>query len=67
MKREVRKQMNKIKNSTPTTTYGQEVLRLEIEKNKKIAKANSKAEKGEKQQKRFSLKQAKKKKKHRGH
>ena len=67
MKRDVIKQMAKTKQSSQNNTYAQEVLRLELEKNKKIKKSNAKAEKEAKQQKVFLLKQAKKKKKHRGH
>ena len=64
MKREVKKLMEKLDKST---TYAHEQLRLELEKNKKIRKSLSKQEKSDYQQRKFLLKQEKKKEKHRGH
>lgn len=67
MKREVRKVMEKSKDQLKKTTRAQEVLRLELEINKKIKKTLDKKEIQEQLQKKFMLKQAKKKQKHRGH
>lgn len=67
MQREVRHEMEKAKNGLPGTTYAQEVLRLDLEKNKKLKQVTSKAEKEIRLEEKFQQKQAKKKKKHRGH
>lgn len=67
IKREVKKLMDKAKKGMSKVTRAQEVLKLELEKNKKMKKTVSKAEKEAKLQEKFSIKQAKKKKKHRGH
>lgn len=65
--REVKKEVTKAKRDLPRKSHAQEVLQLELEKNKKIKKTISKAEKEAKQKKLFAQKQAKKKKKVRGH
>lgn len=67
VQREVRHEMEKAKKGLPSTTHAQEVLRLELEKNKKLKKVTSKAEKEARQEERFRQKQEKKKKKQRGH
>ena len=67
MQREVRREMEKAKKGLSNATHAQEVLRFELEKNKKLKKKISKIEKEAKQQEKFQQKQAKKKKKHRGH
>ncbi len=65
--REVRREMEKAKKGLMSTTHAQEVLRLELEKNKKSNKVISKTEKEAHQEEKFRQKQEKKKKKHRGH
>jgi hypothetical protein len=67
VQREVRQEMEKAKKGLPSTTHAHEVLRLEMEKNKKIKKVLSKTEKEARQEERFRQKQDKKKKKLRGH
>lgn len=67
VQREVRREVEKSKKGIKTTTYAQEVLRLELEKNKKIKRTVSKLEKAATLEKKFQLKQTKKKQKHRGH
>lgn len=67
VQREVRHEMEKAKKGLPSTTHAQEVLRLELEKKKKLRKMTSKTEKEARQEEKFRQKQEKKKKKHRGH
>jgi hypothetical protein len=67
MQREVKREMEKAKKQLPSTSHAQEVLRVELEKNKKLKKAFSKVEKEMLQEEKFRQKQDKKKKKHRGH
>lgn len=67
MQREVRREMEKAKLGLPNTTHAQEVLRLDLEKNKKLKKTISKAAKEARLEEKFQQKQAKRKKKHRGH
>jgi hypothetical protein len=67
MQRDVKYEMKKMKNSLPSTTHAQEVLRQNLEKNKKAKKIISKAEKEKQLERKFELKQAKRKQKHRGH
>src|SRR5579885_1941680 len=64
--RDVRHEMQKM-SSMKNTTRAQEVLRLALEKNKKIKKAKSRAQKEAEREEKFNLKQLKKKKKTRGH
>src|SRR5262245_51507309 len=45
VQREVKREMEKAKKGLPSTTHAQEVLRLELEKNKKLRKVISKTEK----------------------
>lgn len=65
--REVRKEMQKVAVGKYPMTLAQEALKLELEKNKKIRKDNSKQKKEVEQQEKFNLKQLKKKQKKRGH
>ena len=67
MQREVKQEMQKAKTSLPRETYAQETLRIDLEKNKKLKKIISKAEKETQLKKKFLERQAKKQKKHRGH
>lgn len=67
VQREVRREMEKAKLGLPSTTHAQEVLRLDLEKNKKLKKTVSKVEKEAKREEKFQQKQVKRKKKHRGH
>lgn len=67
VQREVRYEMEKAKKGLPSVTLAQEVLRLELEKNKKLKKVTSRTEKEARQEERFRQKQEKKKKKQRGH
>lgn len=67
MKREVKKVMQKTKNQKIKTTRAQEILKLDLETKKKAKLKTSKSAKEQKIQKKFLLKQAKKKKKQRGY
>lgn len=65
--REVRREMEKVKETTRPSTLAQEYMREEMEKNKKEKKSISSAEKRDRKDKQFVLKQEKRKEKHRGH
>ena len=67
VQREVRCEMAKIEETTQPSTLAQETMREEIEKNKKEKKSISSAEKQARKAVQFSLKQEKRKEKHRGH
>lgn len=67
MKREVKKIMQKKGSQKIKTTHAQELLKLDLETKKKARRKTSKSEKKQKIQKKFLLKQAKKKEKQRGH
>lgn len=67
MQRDVKKEVAKAKKGLSTVTHAQEMLRLELEKNKKTRKIISKVEKEIQLERKFLMKQAKKKKKHQGH
>lgn len=68
MQRDVKREMEKSKSGLILReTHAQEVLRLDLEKNKKIKKTLSKTEKEAHQERLFQLKQEKRKKKHKGH
>lgn len=67
LQRMVKREMEKAKAGLPAATRAQEVLRQELEKNKKARKTISRAEKQAKAEEKFQQKQAKKKKKQRGH
>lgn len=66
MQREVRREMEKAKKGLPSTTHAQDVLRVDLEKKKIVKKSISKAEKEAFLERKFQLKQEKKKNKHRG-
>lgn len=66
MQRDVRKEMQKVKKDSPKSTHAQEVLRIDLEKKKKRKKVISKTKKEEMLERKFNLKQEKRKKKHRG-
>ena len=66
VQREVRREIQKLTSNIPMTR-AQEALKTELEKNKKNKKAVSKQQKLAEQQRKFTLKQLKKKQKHRGH
>ena len=61
VQREVRREMEKAKTCLPSTTHAQDILRLELEKNKKVRKILSKTEKEAMAEEAFALKQQKKK------
>ncbi len=67
IQREVKREMEQAKKGLTNTTHAQEVLRLELEKNKKVRKIISRVEKQRQLNEKFILKQEKKKKKQRGH
>ncbi len=67
VQREVRREMKRAKLGMSNTTHAQEVLRLDLEKNKKVKKTISKAEKAARLEEKFQQKQSKRKKKQRGH
>lgn len=63
LKREVKRSLEKY----APISKAQDSLRIELEKNKKIRKQQSKADREERKQRLFDMKQKKKKKKLRGH
>lgn len=67
VQREVRKEMERMRETTKPSTLAQDYMREEIEKKKKEKKSNSSAEKQARKEEQFSLKQEKRKEKHRGH
>jgi len=67
MQREVRREMEKMKETTRPSTLAQDYIREEIEKKKLEKKSFSSAEKQARKDEQFSLKQDKRKEKHRGH
>lgn len=67
VQREVRREMEKMKETARPSTLAQDYMREEIEKKKKEKKSISSAEKQARKDKQFSLKQEKRKEKHRGH
>jgi hypothetical protein len=67
LQREVRREMEKMKESSNPSTFAQDYMREELEKKKKEKKHQSSAEKMARKEKQFILKQEKKKEKHRGH
>lgn len=67
VQREVRREMEKMKETTKPSTLAQEYMREEIEKNKKEKKKLGSAEKQARKEAQFSLKQEKRKEKRRGH
>ncbi|MCB1118054.1 MAG: YjdF family protein [Chlamydiia bacterium] len=67
VQREVRREMERVKATTKSSTLAQDYMREEIEKKKKEKKSISSAQKQAWKEEQFSLKQSKKKAKHRGH
>lgn len=67
LQRIVRREMEKVRETSKPSTHAQDYMREELEKHKKEKKSLSKKEKEARQEKQFLLKQEKKKKKHRGH
>lgn len=67
IQREVRIEMKKIKSSFPKETFAQEILRIDLEQNKKKKRSISSAERARILNEKFLIKQEKKKKKHRDH
>ena len=67
LQREVRREMEKIKENSQPSTHAQNYMREELEKHKMERKTLSKQKKEERKEKQFSLKQDKRKQKHRGH
>lgn len=67
MLREVKREMEKAAGTMRKESLAQEALRLDLEKNKKVKKSQSKAEKEAAKEQQFSAKQEKKKQKKRGH
>lgn len=65
VQKEVRREMEKVKEKP--SSFAQDYIREELEKNKKLKKTKSKQEKELNDQKQFELKQKKKKEKHKGH
>lgn len=67
VQREVRREMAKMKETARPSTLAQDYMREELEKKKKERKKISSAEKQARKDDQFSLKQEKRKEKHRGH
>lgn len=67
VQREVRREMERMKESGKPSTLAQDYMREEIEKKKKEKKSVSSAEKQARKDEQFALKQQKRKEKHRGH
>lgn len=67
LQREVKREMEKIKQTTRPSSFAQDYMREELEKNKKEKKLRRSEVKKELQKERFNFKQDKKKKKQRGH
>ncbi len=67
VQREVKREMEKLKETSRPSTLAQDYMREELEKNKKLKQAKTSIEKQARKDEQFSLKQAKKKEKHRGH
>lgn len=67
VQKEVRKEMEKIKQTSKPSTFSQDYMREALEKNKLEKKQLSKAEKELRKQEQFAIKQEKKKHKHKGH
>lgn len=67
LQREVRREMERVKETSAPSTFAQDYMREELEKNKKEKKSRSSAEKRAHKEEQFTLKQEKKKEKQRGH
>ncbi len=67
IQKEVSREMQRLKETTRTSTFAQDYMKEELEKKKLIKKSLSAAEKRERKERQFALKQQKKKEKQRGH
>lgn len=67
VQREVRREMEKVKETGRPSTLAQDYMREEQEKQKKLKKSLSSAQKQARKDEQFALKQDKRKEKHRGH
>ncbi len=67
VQREVRREMEKLKETTRPSTLAQDYMREELEKKKKEKKRISSVEKQARKEELFAIKQQKKKEKQRGH
>lgn len=67
MQREVRREMERMKETTKPSTLAQDYMREEIEKKKKEKKSINSAEKQAYKEQQFLMKQQKRKEKHKGH
>jgi len=67
VQREIRRVMEKMKEIARPSTFAQEYMRQELEQKKLEKKRKTSAEKQARKDEQFSLKQQKKKAKHRGH
>lgn len=67
VQRQVRREMEKMKETAKPSTLAQDYMREEIEKKKKEKKRTSSAEKQAYKDEQFEIRQQKRKEKHRGH
>lgn len=67
VQREVRREMVRLKETMRPSSFAQDYMREELEKNKKEKKQKRSAEKQERKDLQFALRQQKKKEKHKGH
>lgn len=67
VQREVRREMERLKQFKKPSTFAQDYMREEMEKKKLEKKSISSAEKQARKDEQFAIKQQKKKEKHRGH
>jgi len=67
VQREVRREMEKMKEAARPSTFAQDYMRQELEQKKLEKKRKTSAEKQARKDEQYSLKQQKKKAKHRGH
>jgi hypothetical protein len=67
VQKKVRREMERLKETARPSTFAQDYMREELEKKKLAKKCQSSAEKQAYKEEQFTLKQQKKKEKHRGH
>jgi len=67
VQREVRREMETLKNTSKPSSFAQDYMREELEKTKKQRKQTASAENQARKDAQFEMKQRKKKKKHKGH
>ncbi|MCH9616817.1 MAG: hypothetical protein SP4CHLAM5_00900 [Chlamydiia bacterium] len=67
LKREVKREMQKIKDTSKPSTHAQDYMREELVQKKLERKSFTKKMKDTRKKEQFDLKQAKRKEKHRGH